>query len=854
MAKILHQKLNEEINLFNALRNIPSYIEENLKHPLREYQLSALSYFIQTQKQPLANIEYNHLLFRMATGSGKTNLLASVILYLFEEYSYKNFLFYVNSDAVIKKTYDNLFNSLSSKYLFKEDVFCIKGEKVELKSVENFPVIPAENTIYLKISSVQKLHLDIQNPSENTLTLEDMKEQKIVLLSDEAHHINAKTKGSKKNSLENKKGNWEESVLKVLDLNRENRLLEFTATLNLDNKELLNKYQNKVVFNYDLKAFMSDQYSKNVGIIRNNESDEQKVLNAVLLNQYRKYIAFAHGIDLKPVILFKSNSIKISLETHQNFTQMINNLTVEDLNDFIIERLAQSGRENLFLKDMYDYYLNMDLSKVISDLKFEFKEENLINANDKNFLSENNISLLNSLEDPSNNIRGIFAVAKLNEGWDVLNLFDIVRISESASKSKTSTDSEAQLIGRGARYFPFIYEYEKQFQRRFDYKDSPLKILEKLHYHTINENAYIKNLNKSLNDADISIQDDKYITYNASIKKEILNSNFYKEGKLYVNQTVKLTKKDYNSLGAYGVPSVYEYHIEELIEQELLTGETTKSDFLKVEVQLEIENKIWEKAIYKNKFYYFSNLVRFVPNIKSIDEFIKHKKYLGGLKVFIIIPKGLEGKFYKPSEKLKIASLILDKISSKIKSNYMKEIGTTLFEPIPVKELVNDYSVNVGKYSNPTFNQIISSHQMKNKPWYVYDNAIVNGLELNLINYIEGIIDKVYEKYGEVYLIRNEKQVKLVEFNNVRGFMPDFILYLKELDTVYQLFIEPKADVLRDKDSWKEEMLISLSNDARVDDLGEVDDVKILGIKFFSNTPFYKTAFREDFYEKLNLD
>lgn len=37
---------------------------------------------------------------------------------------------------------------------------------------------------------------------------------------------------------------------------------------------------------------------------------------------------------------------------------------------------------------------------------------------------------LQHLEDENNPIRAVFAVQKLNEGWDVLNLFDIVRLYE----------------------------------------------------------------------------------------------------------------------------------------------------------------------------------------------------------------------------------------------------------------------------------------------------------------------------------------------------------------------------------------------------------------------------------------
>ena len=51
-----------------------------------------------------------------------------------------------------------------------------------------------------------------------------------------------------------------------------------------------------------------------------------------------------------------------------------------------------------------------------------------------------------------------FAVDMLNEGWDVLNLFDIVRLYDTRDGKVTkngfvagsTTNAEKQLIGRGA--------------------------------------------------------------------------------------------------------------------------------------------------------------------------------------------------------------------------------------------------------------------------------------------------------------------------------------------------------------------------------------------------------------------
>jgi superfamily II DNA or RNA helicase len=51
-----------------------------------------------------------------ATGSGKTVMMAGLILYLYEQ-GYRNFLFFVNRGQIVEKTKDNFINPFSSKYL-----------------------------------------------------------------------------------------------------------------------------------------------------------------------------------------------------------------------------------------------------------------------------------------------------------------------------------------------------------------------------------------------------------------------------------------------------------------------------------------------------------------------------------------------------------------------------------------------------------------------------------------------------------------------------------------------------------------------------------------------------------------
>ena len=118
---------------------------------------------------------------------------------------------------------------------------------------------------------------------------------------------------------------------------------------------------------------------------------------------------------------------------------------------------------------------------------------------------------------------------------------------------------------------------------------------------------------------------------------------------------------------------------------------------------------------------------------------------------------------------------------------------------------------------------------MRTQDWFVYDQAIVNGLENNLLNFINDYVEELKNYYEDVYLIRNERKIKIVEIGGTRGFMPDFLLYLKNKELTYQVFLEPKGDNLLEKDKWKEDFLLSLSTNEDVEILSENEDVRLLG-------------------------
>lgn len=853
--KLLFDRLKQfdEPGLFHDNYQIPDYVQANLKDDLRPYQQGALRYLHYTQCKPEeALLHYRHLLFHMATGAGKTMVMAGAILYLFKEYGYQNFIFFVHTDAIIQKTRENLLNPQSSKYLFCQELE-IDGEKVTIAPVETFPSVPERNTIYLKLSTIHKMHDELNSYRENSITYEDLKDLPIVLLGDEAHHFNAGTKarGKAKSSQENEEQTWERTIEKILELRSDNRLFEFTATIDLANKDIWQKYRDKVVYQYDLKTFMSDGYSKKVMLLEANQNDVDKMLDAVLLSQYRKLTAMDNGIvGFKPVILFKSNKITVSKAKQEEFSQLIAALTPEIIRRHLVNKKIQLSSDTSIWHKVIQRYTDSDLVTVIGQIQEDFSDFNLLNVNKSDLLEENPV-LLNTLEEIDNPVRAVFAVAKVNEGWDVLNLYDIVRISEQASSSKNSTDSEAQLIGRGARYYPFVYDGKRNFTRRFDNSAKDLSILEQLHYHTINEPAYIKALHTSLEQADLDAHQDGAGTIeHARLKDDFKKSAIYQTGKLYFNEVEEI-KSSSRNWETYSLETRFEIPYQTVGEESLdnLTvamGSITKSE------PLILDERFYRKAMQRISFYALDNLQRFFPKLTSIREFIHSKAYLGKLKITVTVPESLDFSGVPAKEKLYLLETVLQRISENVRRNDQKSKGTYRFISQPVKDVIRDYSLHIDP--SLRINQKITAVPTIGKKWYVYDNAILNQLEHRLVKMLEAFMPKLRARYDDIYVLRNDEQstrFKLTEFGGVRGFMPDFIMILtRHADNAYwQVFLEPKGDDRLLDDAWKERMLETLNDRERIV-IDENEDIRLVGIKFFANSQI--DTFVSDMQNKLN--
>ena len=176
----LYEKI-DTLREVGVQKELPQYMQENLNRnfELRPYQIKAFENFITYFENDKLCQKPTQTLFHMATGSGKTLIMAGLILYLYKQ-GYRNFLFFVNLSNIVRKTKDNFLKSTSSKYLFAEEI-AIDGEKVPIKEVTNFQYCD-DKAVNICFTTTQGLHSDMWGVKENALSVDDFANKKVVCL------------------------------------------------------------------------------------------------------------------------------------------------------------------------------------------------------------------------------------------------------------------------------------------------------------------------------------------------------------------------------------------------------------------------------------------------------------------------------------------------------------------------------------------------------------------------------------------------------------------------------------------------------------------------------------------------
>lgn len=854
--QFLYQLLDGASDMNLLKKEIPDSIQLNLhpRYELRKYQIEAFARFLHCYKNDFPDKTMPlHFLFNMATGSGKTLIMAGLILYLYEQ-GYRNFLFFVNSTNIIEKTKDNFLNPSSIKYLFNPDI-TIDNHRVRVTPVPNFEGVNPYD-INICFTTIQKLHSDLTTQKENSLTFEDFRKHKIVLISDESHHMNVQTK-SEMELFES----WENTVQHIFEQNRDNLLLEFTATHDFATPAMVNKYRDKVIIRYDLPEFRNDGFSKDITLVYSDFSLDDRILQALILSQYKQEVAANHRINLKPVILFKAQrTIAQSQENKANFHRIIDGLSGS--------QIARVRKSNVpIIQRAFDFFAERGINdnQLAERLKSEFRSEFCLSVNDESEKEIHQI-LVNTLEDKDNRIRAIFAVQKLNEGWDVLNLFDIVRCYEPRDTGRarigTTTMSEAQLIGRGARYFPFaIQNNSDKFRRKFDSDlENELRVIEELHYHSINDSRYISEIRTAL--IEQGLMEENEVKKDIKLKDSFKKTSLYKFGLLYSNRPIK---KDYRNVFSFSDLGVTRKNFVHNIatgaggENTVLNTKqqySAVSEEVRRDIPLkQIDRNIIQSAIARHPFYTFASLKKYFPNLSSINDFIDSDHYLSGLEITF------KGEVYLLEEnrrEILFAVLgLLDEIQNEIRTKNDNEfVGSRDFQHSFIHEVFKDKTLKFSKDNVKARDDEQLEHFISSRDWLTFDKLYATEEEKAFIRMLDRQIEKMKTQYEDVYLMRNEGHFAIYNFSDGQAFQPDFVLFLKEKNgqsLTYQLFIEPKGAFLTAHDKWKEKFLKEIKQEFsnKILKVNGNTKYRLIGVPFYNNQD--ENTFRQAFDAALTI-
>jgi len=904
-----NQKLSEKIDytkeLFgdSILPEVPEAISSNLKNNMWPIQEEAFKNFLfyenikeGSNSENLPNVEFvkkdepSHLMFNMATGSGKTMLMAACILH-YMHLGYRKFLFITNQTNILDKTEENLINKLHHKYLF-DDQLMINSERIELKKVNSFS---KTKNYEIRIETIQSLHLDLQesNQRENINSLQELNDLDLVILADEAHHFNVMGKSPK--SEKDIEENWENTILNKifrhsktsLDENK-NKLLEFTATIP-EEKNVLEKYQDKIIYNLPLKEFREAGLTKEINIVTFTLSQKEKILYALVFNWYRHKVALKHGIkNFKPVILFRRKTIDESKNDYEEFLKIVKTLTVDDFNFLSTDipnkiqdaNLGQSNnfghtRTSQILEELEDPRARNEL---VDFIKENFNEKSVVitNSKDNKKKSESITSdlqkQLNNLEDPRNLIRAIFTVQRLTEGWDVQNLYDIVRMDEGVNEGGTNikvapaTVQEAQLIGRAVRYFPFNHEFSDRHKRKFDQDlDNELRILEEFFYFTYDvRSRYLSEISKYLREKGY-VDGPPIIRVQFKDKFIQKNKKFYNSGVYWINEVLTKDFDQQQDIEEHDLKIDHTLQALEIVEQyvtfskldrpEKVKEKTYNFSFELSEIEPHILNKALNQIYFNGEYMSFSKF-KDLFNIENSSELFLNTVLS---KLTVSLESQYQTLEYMPNKEiLRVVTDVLKEFLQKIIEIEKRNIGTEVF----IHESLNSLHTSPKrKIYNPsqesrTLNSMSVLTTLDESDWYITSTVLdeKNILpdffpgtdeEMDFCLYVESMIPSLKEVFRNVFLMRNEEKIKLYNYKSGIGFQPDYILYLQKNEKLfYYVLIEPKGPQLINTDAFKELFLKQVNTSFGIK--GESQhannfEYKIVGLPFYTSKESIKT-------------
>jgi type III restriction enzyme len=423
-------------------------------------------------------------------------------------------------------------------------------------------------------------------------------------------------------------------------------------------------------------------------------------------------------------------------------------------------------------------------------------------------------------------------------------LFDIVRLYEDRDgkdgKPGKTTLSEAQLIGRGARYYPFaLEEGQDKYTRKFDDDISnDLKILEELYYHTKEDSRYISELKKALINSGIYEDDENLVQLNLFLKPEFKNTDFYRDGQVFFNRKIPKSFSNIKSFTDLGVKNTnYRHTLSSGVGRmssaffEMEPTQSNDSVIKTKDVKLtEIPKNTIRFALSQNPFFYFDSLSHYFPSVGSLSNFIESSDFLGDLGITFL---GTVNRLTEINnfDFLQAINGLLRTIEVEIKSNSTQYEGSDFINE-SIHKVFKDKQIKVAKGSERADGQ---ETLVANEPWYAYNANYGTTEEKKFVELFSRRFTGLKLKFKDIFLIRNEREVKI--FNKQgQAFEPDFLLFCKQIDgeqLIFQVFIEPKGNHLLGFDKWKEDFLMEIQKEQKTIKI-HTDTYLITAVPFYN--------------------
>ncbi|MHC1590778.1 MAG: DEAD/DEAH box helicase [Candidatus Helarchaeales archaeon] len=408
---------------------------------------------------PVEHDKYPRYAFRMATGTGKTLVMAmlaawSFFNYLFEDNDkYSRFFLFVAPNLIV---YDRLRKDLENLRIWEEfqvvptewlDKFKIRViTRDSFSDRDRFP--PPEDEGVVFVSNIHQLgykklkrekkdllsqFLGIPNPGKDPYKATSLKLWEILheypnlmILKDEAHHVHRK---------ESKWQKYIWNLHETIMLKHQKGIsmeLDFSATpKNEDGTPfpwIITDYSLREALQAGIIKYPARVVIPNAPPVRKDSTidDFTPYLN-VALERWRKHEAKLKELGKKSVLFIMSDEISTAEAICE---KLLNEPDINSSNMMLIHSELDSWKSKIKIKN----------KEITSKIR--------INGEEKEIDKELAIELVRKIDEPDNPIKIISSVMMLNEGWDVRSVTVILGLRSFTSRREILPE---QVIGRGLR-------------------------------------------------------------------------------------------------------------------------------------------------------------------------------------------------------------------------------------------------------------------------------------------------------------------------------------------------------------------------------------------------------------------